>query len=67
MNISSTTVVLVNGKPARVLGSKFNQAVRKGRAITDEAGRAIIPSKNLTWAEVSQQLRLRKKVVAKVA
>ncbi len=96
MNISGTTVVLVNGKPTRVLGSRFNRALRlytRGVAsaiegakrlarehggmwnpsttrkfvVQDLSGKFILPSKNLTWAEVGKQVRAGKKVVAKVA
>lgn len=90
MNISGTTVVLVNGKPTRVLGSRFNRTLRlytRGVAaerlarehggvwnpsttrkfwVQDLDGKFLVPSKNLTWAEVGKQIRAGKKVVAKV-
>lgn len=75
MNISGTTVIVVNGKPTRVCGSRFNQALRTFRPagpafelqVFLPTGERIVPSKGLSWLEVASGIRAGKKVVAKVA
>jgi hypothetical protein len=68
MNISGNTVLLVNGKPSRVCGSRFNHFLRLGRVDVrpiDDASKVLVPSKNLGWSDVARIIRAGKKAVAK--
>lgn len=67
MVITGSTIVLVNGRPSRVLGTRFNKAIKKvtSAVITDPKGETIVPSKGLTWVDVASQVRQGKKVQAR--
>ena len=71
MVINSKSVVFVNGRPARVLGRRFNAEVRRfanvAARITDANGKALIPSKGADWMEVAKMVRAGKATQARVA
>ena len=70
MIINGKTPVVVNGQTTRVLGHRFNQALRhSGREpiILDVEGRRIIPTKGLAWSAVASIVRVGKSVQAKTA
>lgn len=70
MIVNGKTVVVVNGKPTRVLGRRFNEALRRTSlepVIHDAEGRRIIPSKGLAWSAVAAIVRSGKSVQAKAA
>jgi hypothetical protein len=68
MVISTKSIVLVAGRPVRVLSSRFNCALRSGKLDpkTPE-GKTIVPSSGKTWLQVASLLRAGKSVQAKVA
>ena len=69
MIINGKTTVIVNGRATRILSHRFNVALKEGKlsAVLDaETGAPIVPSKGASWAEVGEQIRAGKKVVAKV-
>lgn len=66
MVINGKSIVFVNGRPTRVLGSRFNAALRKDpqASFKDEGGNPIVPSKGLSWADVASLVRSGKSAVA---
>lgn len=69
MNITGTTVLMVNGKVTRVCGRRFNAAIKSHNPITIklETGEVVTPSKGLGWIDVAKLVREGKKVQAAVA
>lgn len=68
MIINGKSTIVVNGKPTRVLGRRFNAALRKGGFdVRDAAGKLLIPSKAMDWGQVAAAVRAGKSVQAKAA
>ena len=68
MNISGNTVIVVKGKPTRVCGRIFNEALKvDGQDLCCRlpTGEVLFPSADKSWAEVAQAIKDGKKVVAK--
>lgn len=69
---SSSVLSYTSGQNQRVttrpLSSRFNRQVRRGcRTFFDgDSNLVVVPSKNLTWVEVSKLIRAGKKVQARV-
>lgn len=59
MVINGKSVVFVNGKPTRVLGHRFNRALKATPFVvfTDEKGTVITPSKGSSWDDVALGVR----------
>lgn len=69
MIINGKTTIVVNGRATRVLGHRFNEALRRPGepTILDADGHRIVPSKGLSWSAVASLVRAGKSVQAKVA
>lgn len=67
MNISGQTTLMVNGRPTRVCGRRFNRALKRGAVdVRLPTGEAVAPSKGLAWGAVARSIRAGKKVLASV-
>jgi hypothetical protein len=70
MIVNGKTTIVVNGRPTRVCGRNFNEALRRTAGepiVLDTEGRRLIPSKGLAWSAVAALVRAGKSVQAKAA
>lgn len=72
MIINGKTTIVVNGKPTRVCGSRFNQELRASDRdasapfnVTDASGANLVPSSGLSWRRVAEFIRAGKSVQAR--